>query len=100
MTEIWLDNGRSKDLHEGNLCRECERYVSKAESELRSLVKEHYDGTIITNTRDIIPPLELDIWIPELSLAFEFDGLYYHNSAIVKPNYHVLKTTKCEEKGI
>jgi hypothetical protein len=44
--------------------------------------------------------MELDIYIPEKKLAIEFDGLYWHNDNIVKPNYHLNKTELCEKQGI
>jgi len=66
---------------------------------------------IISNSRDIIKPLELDIYLPSLNLAIEFNGLYWHsynefkNSSPGKnKNYfkkrHLLKTQYCEAKNI
>ena len=43
---------------------------------------------------------ELDIYIPEFKLAFEFNGLWWHNELNRSPNYHLDKTNKCESKGI
>lgn len=50
--------------------------------------------------RSIISPLELDIYIPSLKIAIEFDGKYWHNSERISKNYHLNKTKLCEEKGI
>jgi hypothetical protein len=33
----------------------------------------------IKNSRSIIPPLELDIYLPKLNLAIEYNGIYYHS---------------------
>jgi hypothetical protein len=54
------------------------------------------------NTRKIIPPLELDIYIPSKKLAIEFDGLYWHSEVSGKKykNYHINKSTKCKENDI
>ena len=43
----------------------------------------------------------LDIYLPEKKIAFEFDGLYWHNE-INKPdkNYHLNKTEECSKKDI
>jgi hypothetical protein len=41
--------------------------------------------------------------IPDYGLAIEYDGLYWHSSGDVlteNRDYHLEKTTKCEEKGL
>jgi hypothetical protein len=43
---------------------------------------------------------ELDIYIPDLKLAFEFNGLYWHNELYKDKNYHLNKTELCEDQGI
>ena len=53
------------------------------------------------NTRNIIPPFELDLYIPDHNLAIEFNGLYWHSEMGGKDKkYHLNKTKMCEEKGI
>jgi hypothetical protein len=54
------------------------------------------------NIRTIIPPLELDIYIPSKKLAIEFNGLYWHSERAGKKykTYHLNKTNKCKENGI
>ena len=43
---------------------------------------------------------ELDIYVPSLKLAVEFDGLYWHNE-LKKPDvYHLRKTEDCAACGI
>ena len=41
---------------------------------------------------------ELDIYVPDYKLAFEYDGIYWHSN--IDPNYHVNKTNLCEKNGI
>ena len=56
---------------------------------------------IITNSRSIIPPLELDFYLPDFNLAIEFNGIYWHSeSKRIDKNYHLDKTLKCQSKGI
>ena len=44
---------------------------------------------------------ELDIYIPELHFAIEFDGLFWHNERSGKKSeYHLWKTKECEKMGI
>ena len=92
---------RPNDHLSGQGCPKCSMGgTSYKEKELSDFIKETYDGEIIENSRSIISPLELDIYLPELRLAFEFNGLYWHNELYVDKNYHLNKTKLCEEKGI
>jgi len=54
------------------------------------------------HNRNILDNKELDIYIPSLKLAIEFNGLYWHSDIRGKKykNYHLNKTKKCNEKGI
>jgi hypothetical protein len=64
---------------------------------LKSLSVEHEN-----NTRRIITPLELDIYIPSHNLAIEINGIYWHSelSGGKDRHYHLNKTKQCESKGI
>ena len=73
---------------------------SKEELELFEFVKSIYDGPVYHNSRSVIAPLELDIYIPEKKLAIEFNGLFWHSELWKDKNYHLSKTKMCEEKGI
>ncbi len=83
-------------------CPKCSRIISRKEEELYEFVcatagKEN----VIQHTRDVISPLELDIYIPSSSIAVEFDGLRWHSEEFEpSPSYHLNKTKMCEEKGI
>ena len=76
---------------------------SKKEKELTSFVKSLYKGQILENSRKVIPPKELDIWIPNLKLGIEFDGLYWHSeskhSSESMKFCHIEKTTAVEAIG-
>ena len=69
------------------------------ENNLQDFILRNYKETS-NNKRDIINPRELDIYIPELKLAFEFNGLWWHNEIYKENNYHFNKTELCEAKGI
>lgn len=75
--------------------------VSNSEKEIREFIGSIYNDNIIFNDRSVIPPYELDIYLPHIGLAFEIDGLYWHNE-VNKPdrNYHLKKTDECIKKGI
>jgi len=55
---------------------------------------------IVRNTRRVIAPKELDIYIPELSTAIEVHGLYWHTERYLPKDYHLGKYFSYKEKGI
>ena len=76
---------------------------SSLEKEIISYVA--LESNIKTNIRNIIPPYELDIYIPDYNLAIEFDGIFWHSSFscesdILIKNKHLIKTEMCVEKDI
>ena len=82
------------------VCNPIDSQNSDSENKTLNFIKENYDGDIILNSRNIISPLELDIYLPDLKLAFEFNGLYWHNELYKDKNYHLNKTESCLEKDI
>ena len=78
-----------------------EGHKSYVEYDILQYIKSIYSGTIISPTKSIIKPLELDIYIPEKQLAIEVNGIYYHSSLNnMDKYYHFNKSKVCEEKGI
>jgi very-short-patch-repair endonuclease len=56
---------------------------------------------IVTNTRKVIGPKELDIYLPEYKIAIEYCGLYWHSEQQGKTRtYHRDKLVDCNKKGI
>lgn len=75
-------------------------FQSKGEIEIQEFLAE-LGIYCITNTKKIIPPHELDIFIPEYNIAIEYNGLYWHSEKCGKsPKYHLIKTEICEKHGI
>ncbi|MGI0076332.1 MAG: DUF7487 domain-containing protein [Nitrosopumilaceae archaeon] len=72
---------------------------STGEKEIVEFLKQYFSN-IIENTRNIIPPLELDIYLPEKQMAIEYCGLYWHSDSIRDKKYHQVKCLKCKEKNI
>ena len=81
-------------------------FVSGKELQLKNYIDEIYkingqqEYIILKSKRNVIYPNELDIYIPELKLAFEFNGLWWHSEINKDKNYHLNKTEKCEKLGI
>lgn len=74
---------------------------SRGEQELFEYIQNLIPFAEYSN-KTIIAPKELDIFIPELNIAFEYCGLYWHNETQPNrdKNYHYNKFIQCKEKGI
>lgn len=86
-------------LYNNNGCKVCfdEQGTSKLEKELREFISHQYNGWLVYNDRTILEGKELDIVLPDESLAFEFNGTYWHQQSDKKPpSYHKDKTDKAE----
>jgi hypothetical protein len=53
--------------------------ISLIEQDLADYIKTEFNLEIVQNVRNIISPLELDIYIPALKLAIEYNGAYWHS---------------------
>ena len=84
----------------GTNCPSCGASISKPEIKLKDFIRSFYKGEIITNSKNIIPPMELDIFVPTLNLAIEFNGGYWHSERFKDKNYHLHKYNLCKSKGI
>lgn len=72
---------------------------SGMEIELQNFISENYNGEVIKNSKNITDG-ELDIYLPDLKLAIEFNGLFWHSSEFKESTYHLNKTIKCNDLGI
>lgn len=90
---------RPAHILSGQNCNKCSCIISKAEIELKDFIKS-INITIIENSKSIIPPNELDIFIPSHNIAIEFNGLYWHSELFKDKNYHLNKTIQCEKQNI
>lgn len=77
--------------------------VSQGEKQLHIYIDSVYGGEIIRNTRKIISPYELDIYLPDLNIAFEFNGDYDHANPKIYDRDHKIRDKKaldvwCKDK--
>lgn len=91
----------------GSDCPQCHRPVSKGEKEVLSFVQSVISVAIEENTRSVISPLELDIYIPSLNKAIEYNGTYWHSDKVLlqrvgltSREYHDNKKFLCSMKNI
>ena len=87
------------DHLDGHGCIKCSSSVSNHEKDLVKFI-ENFGIEVISSSNSIIPPYQLDIYIPSHKIAFEYNGLYWHNELFVDKNYHLNKTTECKIKNI
>lgn len=92
---------RIKAKHE--ICTNCNPLMSTKkgrksiiEVELLDFIKENYKESILLNKRNIIMPYELDIYLPDIDLAIELNGIYWHNELYKNKKCHYEKTKLCE----
>jgi hypothetical protein len=87
------------------LCPDCYKLLggnSNAEKE----VAEYISGLlgrdkVVIGSKKVIPPRQLDAYIPSMNIAFEYDGLYWHSAEHgYDRKYHLAKTNACLEKDI
>jgi hypothetical protein len=78
------------------------QWISSSEKEVQEFIKQSLpDIEVITNSRHLIKGFEIDIYIPSLNLAIEFNGLLWHSELKGKTReYHLSKTEECLNKGI
>ena len=93
----------------GASCPRCSG--SLMEENLAKLIKRLLPNSNSTtrNDRKTIKPYELDILIPDLNLAFEFNGTYWHSDKIIKKRHPQFESSKafddfkkaeCAKQGI
>lgn len=74
---------------------------SHLEKELAEFVESLNVGEIVENDRTVLNGRELDVFVPEKMIAFEFNGLYWHSENAGKDrNYHYNKFMDCKNAGV
>ncbi|MHB8097994.1 MAG: hypothetical protein ACYDD5_00180 [Sulfuricurvum sp.] len=88
------------DFFNNVICRKCNPRPksSKQEKEICDFIKSIYNGEVLENDRTFA--IELDIFLPDLNIAIEYNGLYWHSVEYKHKNYHLNKTNICEDNGI
>jgi len=85
------------NLLQGYGCPKCRCTFSKEEKEVDNFISEL---NVNTEKLKLKNGQELDIYIPDEKMAFEFDGLYWHCELKKDKYYHSKKTYYCKEQDI
>jgi hypothetical protein len=99
---IFIGTLNDRTRNDNIICTNCnpvDQLSSGRELELSNFLRE-CGVEFISNSYSIIPPLSLDIYIPSLNLAFEFNGVYWHSELYKDKYYHLNKTKECKKIGI
>jgi hypothetical protein len=82
-------------------CYKCRDYgSSKEEAQLTDYIRSIYNENIVEKKRNIIKPYELDVFIPQKHIAFEYNGLHWHCEKYREKDYHFLKFQRCLQENI
>lgn len=83
----------------GRGCPRCSHHVSSQDAELLDMIQGYFPDAV-GNARGVIPPKELDIYIPSKKIAIEFNGLYWHSDKYRDRFYHQEKYNECAKAGV
>ena len=93
-----------KYIYNVEICTHCNplynNNISNHEIQLQEFIQSIYNKEIQTSVHGIIPPYELDIYIPELKLAIEFNGNRWHSEQFKDKNYHKYKSDLCKQQNV
>ena len=83
------------------ICLKCNPPGGKSdfENSVYNFIKENYSGEIITSYRDY-KKYEIDIYLPELKIGFECNGLWWHSELYRDKKYHKEKLNFFKENNI
>jgi len=110
VSKMWCDVGHefkinthnysSRTKNKNPLCTVCHpigNSRSIKEECIYNYISHIYSGEVIQSYRDV---LEIDIYLPDLKLGFEFNGLYWHSEDRKSKYYHLEKTKHFKDRGI
>lgn len=99
--EISTDDYYGRKRSNNNLCTVCYPISSSSsykESEVFEYINSIYNGEIIKSFKD--GRLEIDIYLPELKIGIEFNGIWWHSDKYKSKWYHKNKSDHFKKMGI
>ena len=93
-------NYYNRHLANQEICTNCNpliKFYSYGEKEVLSYISSIYDGVILENDRSVIHPYELDIYLPDLRLAVEYNGDYWHANPKYYSEDHIIGEVSAKE---
>ena len=92
---------QTPDSHlQGKGCSKCSHSQSNDETEIKEYI-EQFHVKVEERQRNVIPPYEIDIFLPEINVGIEYNGIRWHTDKFkTDNNYHLKKTELCKSRGI
>lgn len=87
-------------ITQGHGCPKCSANKSYAEQELLNFIQTNYKGKVINGYRDFDGQKEIDIYLPDIKIGFEYNGLLWHSSKYVQNNTMLSKLNIAESQKI
>ena len=84
----------------GHGCQKCGRQFSQKEEDLFNFIKSLTSFEVRHNDKKAIKPNEIDVYIPEIKIGFEFDGLYWHSEQYREKNFHNICCKETHESSV
>ena len=84
---------------QGKGCPKCIEKISKMENEVFEFIQKLKPNVIQTD-KTVLQGKEIDIYVPDMKIAIEFNGLYWHSELFKEKNYHYEKWKNCSDNGI
>jgi len=84
-----------------SICTNCypiSENASISQIEIFNFIRSNYLGESILDHK--IDRYEIDIYLPELKIGFEYNGVYWHSDKFKDNNYHFLKKEYFSKMGI
>ncbi len=90
-----------RNKEERLICTNCNpkngKNISLTEKDIFIFIKNNYKGQVIENYKN---KYEIDIYLPDINLGFEYNGLWFHSTNFKGKYYHQEKTLYFKERGI
>lgn len=94
---INISIGNLKYKLENNIDLEPLKGISRIELALKNFIESIYSSDV---DKFRLGRLEIDIYLKELNIGFEMNGLYWHSENYKDKYFHLNKTNSCKENGI
>lgn len=93
---------RPNDFQQGYRCPFCAPRGSQIQKKVYDELKEIYNGEVLLEySYPSIPKKNIDIYIPEFKIGFEYNGTYWHSDKILKDkDYHLNRLEEFKGVGI
>jgi len=80
------------------ICNPIDNHISDFQNSIKKFISSIYSGKIINNYKP--NKYEIDIFLPDLNIGFECNGLWWHSELYKEKEYHINKLNYFKEKNI